>query len=194
MRQLLDDLLLFSRVAAMPEPFKEISLSRIVREAADVFEEELEQSGGLVEIENLPDIEADETQIRRLFQNLIGNALKFHSSGKSPFVKVSSQRIAEKHQDPDGNGRPGKGWQITVQDNGIGFDEKYVDRIFGVFQRLHGRSEYEGSGIGLAICRKIVQRHGGIITAKSAPGAGAAFIFTLPISNSTKGETGYAVC
>jgi signal transduction histidine kinase len=98
--------------------------------------------------------------------------LKFRKPGESPVVKIHS----DPHKLPSG----AASWQITVEDNGIGFDEKYRDRIFQIFQRLHGRSEYEGTGIGLAICRKIVDRHGGGITANSTPGAGASFIITLP--------------
>jgi signal transduction histidine kinase len=119
----------------------------------------------------LPTIEADRTQMRQLFQNLIGNGLKFHQDGQAPIVTVRSQHLS----------RPGQFCQIVVEDNGIGFDEKYLDRIFNVFQRLHGRSAYEGSGVGLAICRKIVERHGGNITATSIVGRGSAFIVTLPI-------------
>ena len=110
--------------------------------------------------------------MRRLFQNLIGNGIKFRKPDEKPVVKIDSKlhRLA--------NGAAG--WQISVEDNGIGFDEKYRDRIFQIFQRLHGRNEYEGTGIGLAICRKIVDRHGGAIAANSQPGAGARFIITLP--------------
>jgi signal transduction histidine kinase len=107
-----------------------------------------------------------------LLQNLIGNGLKFQKPGENPVVKVSSEAVAP----PDG----AAAWRIIVEDNGIGFDEKYRDRIFQIFQRLHGRNEYEGTGIGLAICRKIVERHGGVIAAHSSPGAGAKFVITLP--------------
>jgi len=168
MRQLLDDLLQFSRVATRPEPFKGISLSKVVREAADVFEETLKQSGGVVEIEKLPDIEADETQILRLFQNLIGNALKFRSAEKPRimvYAKQDDERVC----------------QIFVKDNGIGFEQQYEELIFKPFQRLHGRSEYDGTGMGLAICRKIAERHGGSIRAESEPGRGSTFIIRLPL-------------
>jgi signal transduction histidine kinase len=168
MRQLLDDLLQFSRVATRPEPFKAISLSAIVSEAAGVFEDLLKESGGVVEIENLPDIEADEIQILRLFQNLIGNALKFRSVEK-PRIMVYAK------QDTRGE------CQIFVKDNGIGFEQQYEELIFKPFQRLHGRSEYDGTGMGLAICRKIAERHGGSIRAESEPGRGSTFIIRLPM-------------
>ena len=126
-----------------------------------------------MEIGDLPKIEADPTQMRQLILNLVGNALKFHGDEK-PVVKVYGRSAS--------NGPSQQGlYQIIVEDNGIGFDEKYLDRIFTPFQRLHGRGTYEGTGIGLAICRKIVDRHGGNITARSAPGKGTTFIVTLPV-------------
>ncbi len=168
MRQLLDDLLQFSRAAATPEPFKTVDLEQIVREAADVFEETVREAGGLVEIGNLPTIEAEETQILRLFQNLIGNALKFRGT-EPPRITVYAK------QDDPGV------CEIFVTDNGIGFEQQYAERIFKPFQRLHSRNEYEGTGIGLAICRKIAERHGGGIRAHSEPGKGSTFIVRLPV-------------
>jgi len=168
MRQLLHDLLEFSRVATRPEPFKRINLVKIVREAAGVFEETVKNTGALVDIESIPTIEADENQMLRLFQNLIGNALKFRSDG-IPKVKVHGKLV-------------GRGLcEIFVEDNGIGFDRQYAELVFKPFQRLHGRSEYEGTGMGLAICRKIVERHGGSIRAESEPGKGSTFIVRLPV-------------
>ena len=116
--------------------------------------------------------------MRQLFQNLIGNGLKFARSDHPPVVKVESR-----HAEPlEGDGGAIPRWEISVRDNGIGFEEVYLDRIFELFQRLHGRQEYEGTGMGLAICRKIVERHGGTITARSAPDRGATFIVTLPVT------------
>jgi light-regulated signal transduction histidine kinase (bacteriophytochrome) len=138
----------------------------------------IEQSGGRVELGDLPCIDADPMQMRQLLQNLIGNALKYRRDDAVPLVQVYAQLL---------NGHEQALCQIYVQDNGIGFDEKYLDRIFIPFQRLHGRNEYEGTGIGLAICSKIVQRHGGSITAKSTPGQGATFMVTLPTVQS-RGE------
>ena len=127
----------------------------------------------------LPTIEADPLQIRQLIQNLISNALKFHSAEVTPVIKVSSQMFEVEQGVVEKLGVTL--CQITIEDNGIGFDEKYLERIFNVFQRLHNRSEYEGTGMGLAICRKVAERHGGNITALSTPGQGATFIVTLPI-------------
>ena len=168
MRQLLSDLLDFSRVAARPEPFKKIDLAKIVREAADVFEASVQETGCRIEVENMPAIEADESQMLRLFQNLIGNALKFRGSGMphiKVYGKVDRNRVCE----------------ILVKDNGIGFDPRFAELIFKPFQRLHGRNEYDGTGMGLAICRKIVERHGGNIKAESDPGKGSTFKIRLPV-------------
>jgi PAS domain S-box-containing protein len=168
MRQLLRDLLKFSRVATRSEPFVKVDLVKITREAADVFEAVLQETGGRIEIDNLPGIEADESQMLQLFQNLISNALKFRGS-KAPFIRISGQEF---------DGRLG---EILVKDNGIGFDMQFAKGIFKPFERLHGRSEYEGTGMGLAICRKIVERHGGTIRAESQPGLGSSFIIRLPL-------------
>jgi len=167
MRQLLSALLQFSRVATRPEPFKRLDLVKIVREAEDIFEETVKNTGALVEIENMPAIEADETQMLRLFQNLIGNALKFRGEG-TPRIKVYG-KLDKKRM-----------CEIIVKDNGIGFDPGFAELIFKPFQRLHGRSEYDGTGMGLAICRKIVERHGGSIRAESELGKGSTFIIRLP--------------
>jgi len=168
MRQLLSDLLQFSRVATKLEPFEKIDLVKIVQEAVDVFEKTVKNTGALVHIESMPTIEADESQMLRLFQNLIGNALKFRSNG-IPNVKVYGKLV-------------GRGLcEILIEDNGIGFDPKFAELIFKPFQRLHNRNEYEGTGMGLAICRKIIERHGGSISAASEPGKGSTFIIRLPV-------------
>ncbi len=169
MQSLLAGLLDYSRVAMASEPFKEVDLSDLIGEVISDLEVRITKTGGEVHIGTLPVISADPTQMRQLFQNLIGNALKFHKPGEKPTVQVRSVS----HSD--------SGSQIVVEDNGIGFDEQYLDKIFAPFQRFHARSEYEGTGMGLAICKKIVERHGGSITAKSTPGAGSKFIVTLPV-------------
>lgn len=170
MQNLISDLLTFSRVTTKAQPFVPTDLSVIAREVVDDLESRIEQSGGAVEAGSLPTLDADPLQIRQLLQNLISNALKFHKPDEPPRVRVFSRPSA---------GDPGV-CEISIADNGIGFDEKYLDRIFTVFQRLHGRGEYEGTGIGLAVCRKIVERHGGTITAHSQPGAGATFVIHMP--------------
>jgi light-regulated signal transduction histidine kinase (bacteriophytochrome) len=141
----------------------------------DDLEIRIQELQGIIEVGNLPAIEADPLQMRQIMQNLLGNALKFHRPGVAPLIRVQGELV-------DG----GKNCCITVADNGIGFEEKYLERIFGVFQRLHGRNEYAGSGVGLAICRKITDRHHGSVTAVSTAGEGATFILTLPVSQKEK--------
>ena len=122
--------------------------------------------------------------MRQLLQNLVSNALKFHKEGEPPAVRIWAT-LHDGDQAEAGD-MPAESCQIFVQDNGIGFEEKYLDRIFQVFQRLHGRGNYEGAGIGLAVCRRIVERHNGAITATSEPGVGTTFVVTLPIHQSTE--------
>jgi signal transduction histidine kinase len=171
MQTLINDLLSFSRVTTKAKPFEPVDLAQTAREVVSDLEGRLQQTNGRVEIGEMPTVDADPTQMRQLLQNLIGNALKFHRPGESPVVRVEGRLLSE--------GEPA--CEIKVEDNGIGFEEKYLDRIFNVFQRLHGRNEYEGTGMGLAICRKIVERHGGRVTARSAPGQGSTFLATLPV-------------
>lgn len=175
MQTLVNDLLTFSRVTSRAQPFGPADLAEITREVLSDLETRLERSKGRVEMADLPVIEADTTQMRQLLQNLIANALKFHRRDEPPAVKVYCER-------------DGDCVRLCVSDNGIGFDEKYLDRIFTIFQRLHGREEYEGTGVGLAVCRKIAHRHGGTITARSQPGQGATFIVTLPVRQSKEGD------
>lgn len=173
MRVLIQDLLTLSRVASNSKPFVAVDLNDVVRTVVSDLEMRIQDTGGRVEIGPLPVIFGDRGQMAQLFQNLIGNGLKFRKPGEKPVVKIQSQLSTARQGEANA-------WLIEVVDNGIGFDEKYRDRIFQIFQRLHGRNEYEGTGIGLAICRKIVERHHGSITANSSPGAGAKFIITLP--------------
>ena len=200
MRTLIDDLLTFSRVTTKAAPFSQVDLTAVVRQVVDDLESRLGDTPSKVIVDDLPTIEADPGQMYQLFQNLIGNALKFHRPGVEPLVRI----FAEVHTDPEALSSAVEGQDddikteegddagilpqsteqhciIYVEDNGIGFDEKYLDRIFTVFQRLHGKNEYEGTGIGLAVVRKIVERHGGMVTARSAVGEGATFIVTLPL-------------
>ena len=172
MSTLIQDLLSFSRVSMHARPNTVVNLHKIAEEVVSDLEARIEDTKGRVEIGSLPSVWADATHMRQLLQNLIGNALKFHRPDEPPVVKVYAKR--PKQSD--------KMYTIYVEDNGIGFDEKYVDKIFSVFQRLHGKEEYEGTGIGLAVCRKIAERYGGTITAASEKGSGSTFIFSIPIS------------
>jgi PAS domain S-box-containing protein len=185
MRVLIDDLLTFSRVATKTLPFAPVNLATIAQDVIDDLDTRLQETHGKVEIEPLPTIDADPRQMYQILQNLIGNALKFHRLDVIPIIKVSA-RLQDSPSMDEGLTR--QQCVLTVEDNGIGFDEKYLDKIFTVFQRLHGRNEYAGTGIGLAVVRKIVERHGGHVTATSKLGTGSTFIVTLPVSHSTKVE------
>lgn len=183
MHTLINDLLMFSRVTTKALPFAKTNLDKIANEVLGDLEVRLLQTGGRVEVSNLPTIEADPTQMRQLLQNLIANALKFHRDGVPPIIKIEGKLSLDRNPGTN-NGKNGESCQITISDNGIGFDEKYLDRIFTPFQRLHGRGKYEGTGIGLAVCRKIVERHGGTLTAWSKPGEGSTFVVDLPTTQS----------
>lgn len=175
---LINDLLEFSRVTTKAQPFKPIKLSEILEGVLSDLEVRIEKSGVILEVDPLPVVDADALQMRQILQNLIGNALKFLRAGVTPVVQVRSRVYAKDGQD----------WcEIRVIDNGIGFEQQYAERIFQIFQRLHGRKTFEGTGIGLAICRKIAERHNGTLMAEGKPDQGAVFIFTLPI-HQLKGE------
>lgn len=180
MRTLIDDLLDYSRLTIKSRHYVKVDLGMICQEVLSDLGQQIEQVGGRVEVGELPTVEADAMQMSRLLQNLLSNALKFSPEGVRPSIKVSA-RLAEGSADPCLSDLAAtEHWEIRVQDQGIGFDAKYLDRIFAPFQRLHGRNEFEGTGIGLAICRKIAESHWGSITAESAVGKGATFIVTLP--------------
>lgn len=168
MQRLIHDILSLSRVLANAKPLEPVNLNEIVKDVAADFKERIAQTGGGMTVGPLPVIKADSLQISELFGNLVSNAYKFRKKEEPLRISVTS-------------GPARKGYvEICVEDNGIGFEEQYLDRIFRPFQRLHRRGEYEGSGMGLAICQRILLRHGGGITAKSQPGKGSVFIITLP--------------
>jgi signal transduction histidine kinase len=182
MQTLIRDLLNYSRVTSRPEPFSRVPLTALAKEVVSDLSARIEQTGGRVEVGDLPVIQASPLQMRQLLQNLLSNALKFHGE-KKPRITLSGTRITAPTSPGKDSDEP---WvELRVEDNGVGFDEKYLDRIFIPFQRLHGRSQYEGTGMGLAICRKIVERHSGTITARSAPGRGTTFIILLPEKQKT---------
>ena len=178
MRTLIDDLLALSRITTKGRAFVLVDLASVAIEVVSDLEGLIQQTGGTVEISPLPTIHADPLLIRQLFLNLIGNGLKFHHPGTPPRVRLTARPVP----DPEGMNRtPYTAWhEIAVEDNGIGFEEIYLEQIFRVFHRLHGRNDYEGTGMGLAICRKIVERHQGRITARSTPGQGSTFLVILP--------------
>jgi PAS domain S-box-containing protein len=166
MKQLIEDLLAYSRVGTKGKDFKPVEVEKSLRRALTNLKAALDEAGAVVTHDPLPTLQADEVQLAQLFQNLIGNALKFRSASV-PRIHVG---VVEKEDF----------FEFSVRDNGIGIEPQYFERIFMVFQRLHNKGEYPGTGIGLAICKKVVERHGGQIRVESQPGQGSSFIFTLP--------------
>jgi light-regulated signal transduction histidine kinase (bacteriophytochrome) len=172
MQQLINGLLDYSRVGTRGKLFEPTDCEAVFSYAVANLKAAIKETDAVVEHAPLPTVVADATQMVQLFQNLIGNAIKFHSE-KKPEVHVGAER-------------DGTEWIFSVRDNGIGIDPQYFDRIFAIFQRLHGRGEYPGTGIGLAICKKIIERHKGRIWVESQPEKGATFYFTLPIIREEK--------
>ena len=168
MKSLIDSLLHFSRVTSHSTPFQQVDLNEVISEVLSDLEVQIERTKGRVEVDTLPRVEGERFQMHQLFQNLISNGLKYHSDERVPVIEI---KYAGFNNDLE---------EIYIEDNGKGFDEKHLDRIFRPFERLHGHSEYSGTGMGLAICHKIVTHHKGQITAKSQPNKGSTFIVKLP--------------
>ncbi|MEP0545307.1 MAG: ATP-binding protein [Rhodothermales bacterium] len=176
MQVLIQNLLAYSRLGTRAEPFESVDTEAVVRDVADDLSVAIEEHGASLTVDDLPTVQADPTQLRQVFQNLIANALKFRGE-TAPAVRVSA--VHTEHVLADD--ASAEGWRFAVADNGIGIPAEHAERIFRIFQRLHTRDEYEGTGIGLAMCKKIVERHGGRIWFESEPGAGTTFYFTLPL-------------
>jgi signal transduction histidine kinase len=175
MRDLIDDLLAYSRLSVAHESFTRVDLNQVVQLALHDLEAAIQECGAEVHVDQLPAIQGDERQLRQLFLNLLGNAVKYRQPGRKPEISVRYQ--------PCTNAPTGQDcFNIEVQDNGIGFEPEYAEKIFQVFQRLHGTREYPGSGVGLAIARKVVTNHKGIIRAESIPGSGATFRIQMPVT------------
>lgn len=177
MRRLINDLLDYSRVTTKAKPFTHVQLGEVLTGVLSDLQIRIEDSGAVITSDALPGIDADATQMRQLFQNVLANALKFRKPDVRPEIRISCMAGEVEAR----AGTQGGGVRIEIRDNGIGFDNKYKDQIFTIFQRLHGRLEYEGTGVGLATVRKIVERHGGTIDADGQPGVGATFIIDLPL-------------
>lgn len=174
LQHLVGDLLIYSRVSSKPQAFVETDCNAVVQSVINDLAAAFESTSAQITYEQLPLVHADRSQLRQLFQNLISNALKYR--GVEPLtVEITCQK-------------QGINWLFTVADNGIGFEMEFAERIFLIFQRLHGRTAYPGTGIGLALCRRIVERHKGRIWATSEPNNGAQFHFTIPISGLSHGE------
>jgi light-regulated signal transduction histidine kinase (bacteriophytochrome) len=166
MKQLIEDILAYSRIGTRGRDFRAVESGSALKKALVNLRGSIEAVGANVTSESLPPVEGDEPQLVQLFQNLIGNALKFTATQPAQIHVSAAEKGAE--------------WEFAVRDNGIGIDPQYFERIFMVFQRLHGKGEYPGTGIGLAICKKVIDRHGGQIRVESEPGQGSTFFFTLP--------------
>lgn len=196
MQRLIDDILQFSSLKAVKADYRETDLNSIVQQVLSDMELKVESSAAVIEADNLPTIEAIPSQMGQLFQNIISNALKFKKEGEAPRIRINStvlsaDQLTNYHWIDGGNlARAGYSYnwsreqfvRIDVKDNGIGFDETYAEKIFEIFQRLHLHQYYEGTGIGLAICKKIVDNHHGIISAEGKQGEGATFTIVLPLS------------
>jgi signal transduction histidine kinase len=175
MRVLINDLLAYSRITANARPFEPADLGQIAAEVVADLDAAILSAGARIEVEPLPVIQADALQMRQLLQNLISNALKYRREDVASVVTITASAA------------DGRSCTLAVTDNGIGFKQRYAEQIFKMFERLHGRGQYDGSGIGLAICQKIVHRHGGTISATGRPGEGATFSITLPIMQEAAG-------
>jgi hypothetical protein len=202
MQRLINDLLAYSRVSTRGKPFEPTDCNSVLGQARVNLSLAIEESRALVTHDELPTVMADETQLVQLFQNLIGNAIKFRSQ-ETPHIHISARqvtgtpviasplylRINSTKQSPTLEEEIASQkalamtpeWLFSVRDNGIGIDPQYHERIFVIFQQLHGKEEYPGTGIGLSICKRIVERHGGRIWVESEPGEGSTFYFTIPV-------------
>jgi light-regulated signal transduction histidine kinase (bacteriophytochrome) len=174
MQALINDLLQYSRVGRKQGALAAVSMNAAFEQALVNLQAAIWDSAATVTRDDLPSVRGDQVLLTQVFQNLVGNAVKFRGTAP-PAVHVSAVRS-------------GSEWVFSVRDNGIGFDPRYAERIFVLFQRLHGRDRYQGTGIGLAVCKKVIERHGGRIWAESKPGQGSTFSFTIPVSSEVKGE------
>jgi len=186
MQALVSDLFTFSQMTRKRKLFVPVDLAELILEVISDLKPSIEQTKGRVEMGALPIIEADRLHMRLLFRNLIGNALKYRKKEKPPVVKIKSTAGNKYVKNEKGHGPNGEFFKITVTDNGLGFEEQHADQIFDIFKRLHSQNQYEGTGMGLALSRIIVEQHGGNITAKGRPGQGATFVVTLPTKQANK--------
>jgi hypothetical protein len=176
---LIADILDFSKISIEQSEFTNSDLNSLLEELISDMDEEIKQKEATITLDKMPSLYVSKRLMRPLFQNLIANALKYAKKNEAPVVHIHSE-MAQTNVGRNGS-EPNKYCRIFVEDNGIGFDQKYAEDIFGMFKRLHNNGEYEGTGIGLALCKKIVEQHNGFITARSKPGEGSTFIISLPV-------------
>jgi PAS domain S-box-containing protein len=180
MRSLIENLLELSRVTRNKQPFESVSLDQLFKDVISDLELSIEETGAKIQVGKLPQVDAIPSLLRQLFINILSNSIKFHRVGESPKVEISSKPLTKKEKEAHFLSPSSNYIQIDIRDHGIGFDQEYEQRIFQVFQRLHGKSEYPGTGIGLAICKRIAERHNGFISASGKEGEGAVFSIILP--------------
>ncbi len=184
MQTLIEDLLSYSRVSRTTDVFQPLDMNLIMSEVLDDLDIQIKREGALIKVSNIPTIKGEKIQIKRLLQNLINNAIKFHKPDQKPVVNINSQLVKHTQIEKElGLSLPDVPYvRIVIKDNGIGFEEQYAEKVFNIFQRLHGRMEFEGTGIGLAICRKIIMNHNGYITVQSKVDVGSEFVIVLPVN------------
>jgi PAS domain S-box-containing protein len=180
MKTLIVDILNYSRLSEQNNDHTIVSLDEVVKELLEDFELIISEKGAVITVNGLPAIKANKGQIRQVFQNIVSNALKFSKNEEAPHILIKAQRLRERSFDSVQQ-EDGPYCLISILDNGIGFDEKYLASIFALFERLHSKDMYEGTGIGLAITKKIMEKHNGLVTARSHPGKGAEFLLLLPV-------------
>ncbi len=192
MQTLIKDILTFSKISLEKDAFENSDLNVVLDEVLSDLQSNIEAKGATIMIEKLPSLFVSPGLMRPLFNNLIGNALKYSKKEVKPVIKIYADTITFERK--KGSGNPDKYWRIYVEDNGIGFEQKYAEQIFGMFKRLHAASDFEGTGIGLTLCKKIVEEHNGFISAKSKMGEGSTFIILLPFAlpNSTINKSAFA--
>jgi PAS domain S-box-containing protein len=183
MRMLIDNLLEFSRITRNSDTFTLTDLNTVMEDARLELELKIEETGAVIEQQLLPSIVCNSPQIKQLFVNLLSNSLKFRKPGTQTRIRIGSEAVAHAEKIKENLSPILEYYKIAIEDNGIGFEKEYADRIFQIFQRLHGKSEYPGSGIGLAICKKIVDQHNGIIKVDSSTDKGSVFTVFLPVQH-----------
>jgi len=184
MQMLINDLLSFSRQSVSSSDFQRTDLNSLAREAITELEIEVEKSNAKIQLDELPVVWVIPSLMKQLFHNLVSNAIKFRAKGIEPIIHIESKKIYESDHSSLVSLNGNKYYKVSISDNGIGFDPKYSDEIFMVFKRLNSYHEYEGTGVGLSICKKIIEKHNGSIAAQSEPGKGSTFSFVLPENQS----------
>jgi light-regulated signal transduction histidine kinase (bacteriophytochrome) len=181
MQQLIDSLLNYSRISTAEKILVSTDLNELLGQTRENLRELIEENNAVIEANALPTVYVMPLQFQQLLTNIISNAIKYKKENVNPVISIKAGSVPASHVDTDLSSSANTYWKISIADNGIGFDPQYSTRIFELFQRLHSRDEYDGTGIGLAICKKIIQNHNGVITTESEPGKGATFNIYLPV-------------